>query len=1118
MVKDLTNRVASLAVFVLIGALQGFGSSNLQSVSSQNQFHFQPKGSRAKAGDKLNAAGNPNLHRGGQPGASAPSNQNQAGNSARAHSARRHTANPPTGKIGFVSATQIPAGGGTYWPALAGDFNGDGKKDVATIVENYVSSSWIPYISVVLSKGDGTFQATVLTPILGNDFSAQIVVGDVNGDKKDDIIVAHQNGYGGCISSCFDVLISNGDGTFTLGTNYAITSNYFAGGILADVNGDGKLDVIVVDQAFPANVWTVLGNGDGTFQSSTSVALSGNAGYNVVFADFNGDGLLDLADNDYGSGQVTVYLATSATTYANGVSYTTSDNVYNACSITAGDLTGDGKPEIVTANCSVGNISVYANKGDGTFNTAAYYNAAYDTPPGLTGIVADVYPYAVTIADVNRDGKADVISTNYYGGDVTILLGNGDGTLQSATMGYAVGGFPYSPAIVADFNGDGLPDIVVPDEEYSLVYMKGYGDGTFRAGVDYYSQITDNGYPNSLGIATGDFNGDGIPDFVIGNCCDGTVGITVFLSRPDGSMQPGVNYSAGNLYYVAVEDFNGDGKLDIAATNYDLGIVQIFNGAGDGTFSIGSTFATDASSTNPQGLVAGDFNHDGHPDLAVQNSNGQNVGILINDGTGGFLAPVTYPLSTYNSYGLATADLNGDGKLDLAVPLYNGSAIAILLGNGDGTFQAEPDLTTEANPEAVVIADLNGDGKPDLAATTNSGQDIDVVLGNGDGTFQTPVAHYISSLQDFTLDLPRPTYIQAADIDGDGKLDLVYTNTRYGTVGVLFGAGNGLFYDPVEYPSGGQASGLVIADVNQDGAPDVVTANKSFSGVTVLLNSNGSATKANYTVSAAPSIATVTAGSSAAFTLTVTPSNHYNGTVTFSCGLLPSLATCTFNPASVVLDGSTPVTVQLTVTTAAVSASLQGPIHGNSTLLASLGTMGLFAMMLAGSFKKRNRGMGIVLGMLILTMTFSLVGCGGSSSTPAPIVKAATTTTLSSSQSTILVGQSVTLTGHVTASSGSPTGTVSFLDGSTTLGTGTVSGGVATFQTQTLAAGVHNVIAAYSGDANFNASSSSAMSQTMDRPGTPLGAYSITINATGSAGTNNGSTSVHPFSVSVTVQ
>jgi hypothetical protein len=951
-----------------------------------------------------------------------------------------------------------------------------------------------------------------------NDSNAQIVVGDLNGDKKDDIIVAHQNGNAGCISSCFDVLISNGDGTFTLGTNYSITSNNLAGGTLADVNGDGKLDVVVVDQNSPANVWTLLGNGDGTFQSPTSVALSGAAGSNVVFADFNGDGLLDLAGIDSSTPNVIVYLAASATTYSSGAAYTTP---YSACSMTVGDLTADGKPEIVTANCrnnnnTGDNISVYVNIGDGTFKNAVSYSGALNVAGGN---VADVFPKAVTIADVNGDGKADIVSSNYYSSDVTILLGNGDGIVQEPTIGYAIGGYPRSPAIVADFNGDGFADILVPDNEFSLVYLKGYGDGSFRSALDYYSQVGDTLYAYGIGIATGDFNGDGIPDFVIGNCCDSTVGITVFLSRPDGTMRTGVNYSAGNLYYVAVADLNGDGKLDIAATDVSNGFVQIFNGVGDGTFSIGSTFATDLTSTQPQGLVAGDFNHDGHPDLAIQNSNGQNVGVLINDGTGGFLAPVSYGLSVYSYQGINTADLNGDGNLDLVVPLYYGSEIAILLGNGDGTFQPETDLTVGLYPGPVAIADLNGDGKLDLAATTDQygSHGVDVAFGNGDGTFLTPV-FYTSSLQDFNLDSPYPTFIQAADIDGDGKLDLVYTNSEYGTVGVLFGSGNGLFYDPVEYPAGGYAYGMVVADVNQDGAPDVVTAGDDFSGVTVLLNSNGSSTKANYTVSAAPATATVTAGSSATFTLTITPSNYYNGTVTFSCGLLPSLSICTFNPALVTLDGSTPVTVQLTVTTAAVSASLQGPIHGNSTLLASLSSMGLFAMMLAGSLKKRNRWMGIVLGMLILTMTFSLVGCGGSSSSPAPTVKAATTTTLSSSQSTAMVGQSITFTGHVSATSGSPTGTVRFQDGPTTLGTGTVSGGVATLQTQTLAAGVHNVIAAYSGDSNFNASSSSAMSQTMDRPGTPVGAYAITINATGTAGTNTGNTSAHPLNVNITVQ
>jgi hypothetical protein len=1123
--RDLTNRVASLAVFVLIGILHSFGSSNLHSVSSQNQFNFQAKGRRAEMGRKLSALQHPELklQQGRQMGPLTPSNQKPAGNSASPRRSRSNTANPPVGKIGLVSAVQIPAGGelSGSGSALPGDFNGDGKKDVVTMIQSYVSSTWTYSISVVLSNGDGTFQAPVLTPVPGNDYGAQIVVGDVNGDKKDDIIVAHQNGSVGT-SSSFDVLISNGDGTFTLGNNYSITSNDLAGGTMADVNGDGKLDAVVVDQASPGNVWTLLGNGDGTFQTPTSVALNGGAGYVVAFADFNGDGLLDLADADYNTGQLTVYLATSATTYANSVSYATQGPgpVYYPCSLTAGDLTGDSKPEIVSANCYSNNLSVYVNNGDGSFQNAKYYNPALNAAGGT---VADVYPEAVTIADVNGDGKADVISSNDDSGDVTILLGNGDGTLQQPTVGYATGGYPYTPAIVADFNGDGFADLLVPNA-FNLVYLKGYGDGTFRSALNYYSPITDNNYAYSLGIATGDFNGDGIPDFVIGNCCDSTVGVTVFLSRRDGSMQAGVNYgSGGNLYYVAVADFNGDGKLDIAAADESNGVVQIFNGVGDGTFSVGSTFATDTSNTQSDGLVAGDFNHDGHPDLAVQNYTGQNVGVLINDGTGNFLAPVNYALSAPYSYqGIATADLNGDGNLDLVVPLNNQPAIAILLGNANGTFQAETDLTVGNQPRSVAIADLNGDGKLDLATTIDQvggqGQGIEVALGNGDGTFQTPV-FYASTLQNLSFGNPYPAFIQAADIDGDGKLDLVYTNYSYGTVGVLFGSGNGLFYDPVEYPSGGNAWALVVADVNQDGAPDVITADDDFSGLTVLLNNNGSSTVANYTVSTAASTANVTAGSSATFTLTVTPSNHYNGTVTFTCGSLPSLATCTFNPTSVTLNGDSPVTVQMTITTAAVSASLEGPGHrGSSILLASLSTMGIFGMMLAGSLKKRSRWTGIILGMLILTMAFSLVGCGGSGSGSTSPVKAATTTTVSSSQNSVMVGQSITFTGRVVGSSGSPTGTVTFQDGSTKLGIGTLSGGGATFQTQSLAAGIHNITATYSGDSNFNASASSALSQTVDHPGTPTGAYTITVNATGTAGTNRGNTSAHPFNVTVTVQ
>ena len=975
------KRLSSYAV-LLLAAVPGLASSTPHNSSSHNQFHFPLSANKAVATAKLShdAQSKPGVR--SKSGINVPVQSKTA--SARA--ARHFTANPPTGKIGFVSATQIPAGGvNDNWPASEGDFNGDGKPDAVMIVGSYVSSSWTYFISVVLSNGDGTFQAPVLTAVPGNDGCAGFVVGDVNGDKKEDVLIIHRPGCNGYTTSNFDVMLGNGDGTFTQGNNYVLSSNNLVGGVLQDANGDGKLDAVVTDypSGSTSNVITLLGNGDGTFSTTpTSVALSGGAGQ-AILVDLNGDGILDVAALDYNSYELTIYLATSTSAYATGAPYTTPYDLWNACNLAAGDLNGDGKPEIVTSNCqnNSDNLTVYVNNGDGSFRTGENYAAGQNTAIPAFPTNADLYPYAVTIADVNGDGKADIISSNDDGGDVTILLGNGDGTVNVPSVGYATGGYPWTPAIVADFNGDGFQDILVPDDAFSFAFLKGYGDGSFRAALDYYSPIADDLYAYGYEVATGDFNGDGIPDFVVGNCCNSTVGITVFLSRPDGSMQPGINYGVGNLEYVAVADFNGDKKLDIAATNNSTGMVQIFTGNGDGTFTAGATFATDVANYNSQGLVAGDFNKDGYPDLAVINYNDGNIGILINDKTGNFLPVVPYTLTASGSSKIVAGDLNGDGNLDLVVPMSSGSNVAILLGNGDGTFQAESDLAVVANPYDAVIADLNGDGKMDLAMTIDnySSLGIAVALGNGDGTFQAPI-QFASTLQAASIWSPQPSYISITDVDGDGNPDLVYTNSSYGTVGVLFGQGNGSFYDPVEFPSGSYAYGLVVADVNGDGAPDVVTAARDFSGVTVLLNANGKGTMGDYAVAPSQTTAMVAAGSTATFTLTVNPINHYNGTVTFNCGALPSLTTCTFNPPSAALSGIAPATVQLTITTTGTSAALQAPHRGSSILLASLSSLGLFGMVLAGSLKKRSRWTGVVLGMLVLTMMLSLVACGGSSS------------------------------------------------------------------------------------------------------------------------------------------
>ncbi len=949
------------------------------------------------------------------------------GGATRAHIAHVTAHDGSTSALGFISATQVPAGGAAYNPASQGDFNGDGKADLLSLVQNNVGGfpnalrshagsagnaprgnspgADVISISAVFGNGDGTFKPAVLTTVLSED---PILVGDVNGDGKDDVVQVHPFKA----PSTIDVWLSNGDGTFTEGHSYQVSPVPLQGGILTDLDGDGKLDLLAVDAHTPGLVRTLLGNGDGTFQAVTSVTLSTQAPANLWFADFNGDGKVDFAGTD-SNGQVNIYLQAGGNFVLTGTPLANPDSQYDICDLEAGDLNHDGAAEVVTANCADGGsgqntVSVYLNHGDGTFAPGVYYATAASGGESP----ANLFPYAATVADVNGDGKIDIVVTNYDAADITILTGNGDGTVNVPDTGYAVGGdFPYYPAIVADFNGDGKADIVQIDDAYSYAYLQGYGDGTFRAAVDYYSAINDGSWPEAVTVAAGDFNGDGFTDFAVGNCCSSSTGITIFLSRGDGSLQHGVSYgpegnSNGNMLNVAVADFNGDGKLDVAAVDSANGLVQIFNGVGDGTFTVGSSYFTEEGNASPWGIVTGDFNHDQHTDIAVVNEDGPSVAVLLNDGSGGF-SVVTYALST-TGFAIAAGDINGDGYLDLLVPLNNGTGgVAVLLGNSDntGTFKAETDVAlvngsaTYRNPAYITVADLNGDGKLDFAVTiddySQGNQGIAVALGNGDGTFSTP-SLYSTTRQDFaSFGWPFPAYVRAADINGAGKADLVYTNEDFSTVGVLFGNGNGTFGTPNEYPAGEDAFGFALADLNGDGAVDVVTADFDAAQVTVLLNQNGAGVQTSFSIGTDTSTATVAAGSPATYNLAVTGINGYTGTVTFACSGLPAHSSCSFSPASIVASGvSQPDT--LTITTTAAVASLTEPAlphskPGAPTFWAGLGGLGIFGLALAAEGKKRNRRqMAIVIGILLLVMTFVLVGCGGSSSKSGPSGSAGT--------------------------------------------------------------------------------------------------------------------------------
>ena len=984
----------------------------------------------------------------------------------------------PVSNIGFLSAPQIPAGGydnTTYFPPVSGDFNGDGNRDAATVVR---TPGAVYQISVVLGNGNGTFQAPVqtATAALAAD---PIWAGDVNGDGKDDIVMGHQGA-----PATFNVWLSNGDGSFTLnGTAIALgTPSHITWGTLYKNPISGHLDVVIAD-GVNSKIWTATGNGDGTFNTPTSLSfspkISPNA--NVAFADFDGDGILDFAATDATNNQDEVFFGTGSG--FTRVTLGTPDGLFDSCFDAAGDLNNDGKIDLVSAgaNCNPADLlqdklTVYINTPDGRFSgvVGTYY------PVGIR-------PEAVTIADVNNDGNKDIISVTTQPGNVRVLLGNGDGTMTDPgpSMGYATGGNVKTQAIVDDFNNDGKADVMVSDLEFSLIYLQGYGDGTFRSALNFYAAAGGGFHPNGVGIASGDFNGDGIPDIVTGDFNNtAATGITVFLSAStstnvNGGMQEGTPYNPPGstiFQFVAVADFNKDGKLDVVATNsanlitcasQPCGVVEVFTGNGDGSFGqTPAIYTTGSSGTDSTrsvlGVVVGDFNGDGWPDLAVVNNYGgttADVAILLNDGTGKFLPPTNYALSALATE-ITAADLNGDGKLDLVVPLYGtnatpGTAVAVFLGNGNGTFKSEADVSLGMNnPYAAAIGDLNGDGIPDLAVTiedqTNFQQGIAVAFGNGDGTFQ-PATLLASTLQLHQLDNPNPGYVKMVDMNRDGRLDLVYTNTQFGTVGILYNRGGGTFDPPVEFAAGHRAFDIAVADVNGDGALDVVTTGNAaaFSGINVLLNTSADSVVLRSSGDHSP------AGAPVNFTATISGSQVTGVTAQ------PTGAVSFFNGVTQI--GSP---VPLSAGTAALSTSSL-PIGSNN---------------ITAQYSGDNNYVPNTS-----TVVIQAVGQVGSA-----------TGTPTSSANPATPGLAVTLTSAVTSTfSGDtlvPTGKVTFIDGTTTLGSATLNAsGVAAIQTSSLAVGTHNITVQYPGDTNFTGSASTGFSQVVVLPDYNLAASPTTI-------------------------
>ena len=729
---------------------------------------------------------------------------------------------------------------GTYPMSVAvADLSGDGKPDL--IVANYSSSS----ISVLT---DNTTPGATTPSFIGpKTFAAgaapqSVTVADLNGDGKLDLAMANP------ADNTVSVLL-NTSAFFTMSFAAAQTfavgpyPNFIA---TADVNADGKPDLIVTNGG-DGTVSVLL---DTTARGATTASFTGQQTFAtgpsphwIAATDLDGDGRPDLAVANFDSNSVSVLLNTTAAgaatpTFAAQESFATGASP--VADATA-DVNGDGKRDLLVVN------------DDGTISVLLNAIAPGDTVPSFAPqqeFATGINPTSIVAADFNGDGKPDVAVVNFTSTTISMLRNTtapGAATPSfAAQQTFATGAQPYSIA-AADVSGDGKIDLFVTnlvDNSVSVLLNSTSAPG---AAPDFGTQqvFATGSVPNS--VTTADINGDGKPDLVAAN--RGGVSVMLNISVP-GAATPSFAsqevFAAGGLpQFVAAADINGDGKPDLIVANYDNDNVSVLldttpPGANTPTFAVQKTFATGAS---PASVAATDIDGDGKPDLVVSNVFGDSVSVLRNTTTPGaatpdFAAQQTFAVGS-RPCSIATSDINGDGKPDLIVANAFSDNVSVLSNTtapgGAPSFAAQRTYAVGQFPTAVAVADINGDGKSDLIVANKLDNTLSVLRNTTSLGTPNFAAQQTFSAGNF------PISITTADLWGDGKPDVIVANYGYNSVSLLFNStvpgSTTLSLDRWDLATAGSSSSAVAnADVNGDGRPDLIVTHSYDNNVSVLLN------------------------------------------------------------------------------------------------------------------------------------------------------------------------------------------------------------------------------------------------------------------------------------------
>jgi hypothetical protein len=636
---------------------------------------------------------------------------------------------------------------------------------------------------------------------------------DFNADGHLDLAVSS-------VESGVMIFLGNGDGTLGTPQGYA-TPQFCMGVVVGDFNGDGKQDFASACQGPPTTVVCVqLGNGDGTFGPRVDYP-TGQYPEDLAGIDVNGDGRLDLLTVDNPTNTVSVLLGHADGTFGARTSFST---LRQPMALAAGDVTGDGKPDVVVIPFYDRHMMVHPGNGNGTFGPAIdialprqtssvfIRDINSDSRPDLILANEDFlsvwldgpggaridYPVGVTTyglgaADLDRDGVVDVVVGSGYQGRVSFFRGHGDGSLALSSTSPSMATRTAAIA-VGDLNEDGWPDLAIANSGWGATVYLGVGAGRFGV-VDTVAMPA-----SPRAVASADLDGDGRMDLLVANGSANTV--SAMLGRGDLSFAPRIDYPMGPVPAgVVLADFDGDGRLDFAATHSGASGGAVRLGLGDGTFGPMIPFET---GEGPVAIASADLDGDGHPDLVTTNDSLKTISVLLGNGDGTFRPRVDYNVPS-RPRGIAIGDLDGDGRPDVVTV---SAALTVRLGIGDGQLGPPVDYPTPGS--SVAIVDLDRDGRPDVVVAQGP---VVVRRGNGDGTLGAGTV-YATKV--------GATNLAAVDMDADGMLDLV-TDSWAGQVSVLFGRGDATFGPRLDYGVAGNVTCLTTGDFDGDGRPDVVT-------------------------------------------------------------------------------------------------------------------------------------------------------------------------------------------------------------------------------------------------------------------------------------------------------